>query len=362
MEIIFAAIICSLIALVSKKLSFPTIPLYILAGLVLGEWSILTQSEISEFLSKIGVILLLFYIGLHINPEEIRKKKGMIFSAGMFDLIVNFPLIFFVSLALGFSYSQAFILASALYVSSSAIVLQSLIENRKLIYKEAETIVWIMVFEDIVIALLIVLNSLNFTSITVFFVKLSVFTLLAMYLSKRVKGIEGIFTRDDEVPILFSFSIALLSIAFEELFDIPLAYASIMLGLIFSGIKRVREIIVPFKEVFLAIFFFFFGLSAEITLKGLESFLMILVTIVGKILSGILTGFKIHRSFNSGMEIGMSTIARGEFSAFLVYAYGDPSVISIVMLVIIFTSILGTILSKYSERIIQSFQYISRML
>ncbi len=362
MEIVFAAVICSLIALISKKLSFPTIPLYITAGLVLGEWGVIIQSEIAEFLSKVGVIFLLFYIGLHINPEEILRKRRMIFSAGMFDLIVNFPLIFFVSLALGFSYSQAFILSSALYVSSSAIVLQSLIENRKLIYKEAETIVWLMVFEDIVIALLIILNDLDFTSIVIFLAKLSVFTLLAVYLSKRVKSIEGIFIRDDEVPVLFSFSIALLSIAFEEFFDIPLAYASIMLGLILSGVRRVREMITPFKEVFLAIFFFFFGSSAEITLKGLESLVIILISIIGKILSGILTGFKIHRSFSSGIEIGLSTIARGEFSAFLVYTYGDSNVISIVMLAIIFTSILGAFLAKYSERIVQLLQYTSRML
>ncbi|AIY90789.1 cation:proton antiporter [Geoglobus acetivorans] len=356
MEIAIAGLVCLIFAIIARKLSFPAIPVYIIAGLALGSsgFGILQADEVSKKIAEFGVVFLLFYIGLHINPREIGAKRKTIFASGFYDLLINFALVFILLSVTGFELSRAFIIASSLYISSSAIVLQSLIENRKLILKEAEIIVWMMVFEDIVIAILIVLNSIGFSDLMYFFAKLTVFTVTVLILSNTApKYLDRAMERDDEVPLLLVFSAGLLGLAIEELFQIPYAYAAILIGLMFSQVKSVEEMVIPFKDVFLILFFFFFGVSTKFDMGGLAlGIVLALVAISGKVASGLLTGLRTEKSWKSGLEIGLNTIARGEFSIFMAFAFGDVLTASAITVTVLITSILGSLTSRYSEKII----------
>ncbi len=356
MDIALAGLICVILAVISKKLSLPSVPSYILAGLILGSGGLdlLRADEVSNAIAEAGVIMLLFYIGVNLNPREISEKKGMIFHSGLYDFLINFSLIYAISFLVGFSHVQAFLVASALYISSSAIVLQSLIENRKLMYRESEIVIWIMVFEDIAIALLIVLNNPESSGLFLFLVKILVFTAITYMLSNYMpRLLGGLFQREDEIPALFAFTVALLGIAFEEFFHIPAGYTAIMLGLMLSGIKKLREIILPFKDVFLVLFFFFFGISVTLSADGLIlGLIFAAVAISGKVISGLITGRHLLKSWQSGLEIGLDTVARGEFSIFLIFAFGIGKEISTVTTAVIITSILGAFMSRNSERII----------
>ncbi|AKG91798.1 Kef-type K+ transport system, membrane component [Geoglobus ahangari] len=362
MDLVIAGIICSVLALIAKRISFPAIPAYIIVGILLGSsgLGVIRGDEVSRSIAEIGVIFLLFYIGLHINPKEISEKRRTIVSAGIYDFVVNFSLTFIFAMLAGFSFQQSFLLASAIYISSSAIVIQSLIENRKLIMREAETVVWIMVFEDIVIAILIILNSLDPSTLLLFAVKLSVFTAAIYILSNYTpKYAAGVFSRDDEVPALLAFSLAMLGLAFEEFFHIPAAYAALMLGMMLSGIRRVEEIILPFKDVFLILFFFFFGVTAEISGEAVTlGIILSALAIVGKVTSGIITGMRVFGSWKSGIEIGIDTIARGEFSVFLAFAFGDERIVSAITTAVLITSVTGAIMSKHSFAIAEKLEKI----
>ncbi len=355
MDIAIAGLVCVVLAAISKKFSLPSVPAYILAGLIFGSGGLglFTADKVSDTIAEAGVIMLLFYIGLNLNPREISEKKGMIFHSGLYDFLINFSLIYIISVLAGFDHTRAFLVASALYISSSAIVLQSLIENRKLIYRESEIVIWIMVFEDIVIALLIVLNNPETSDLIFFMLKVLILTALTYLLSGYMpKLIGGLFQREDEVPALFAFTVALLGVAFEEFFQIPAGYTAIMLGLMLSGIKRLKEIILPFKDVFLVLFFFFFGISVNLSTNGLVLGLVLAaVAIAGKIISGLITGRHLLKSWLSGLEIGLDTVARGEFSIFLIFAFGSGSEVSAVTAAVVITSIIGAFLSKNSEKI-----------
>ncbi len=359
MEVALAAFICAVLALASKRYLVPSIPLYILAGLILGKsgFGFFEVDEITEFLAKIGILFLLFYIGLHINLERLSKN---VFVSGIYDLVVNFTLAFSVSLFLGFSHYEAFILASAMYISSSAIVLHSLIEFRKLIFKEAETIVWLMVFEDVVLVFILVLSSAEFAQLPIFFAKIAAFTVAIYLIYKISHNFKPIFSREDEVPLLMSFSLATASIVFSELLDIPEGFVAIMLGASLSNIREIEKFVTPFKDVFIVLFFFLFGASVEIReiSFGVVAAL-VLTAVLGKIVSGILVGVSSHKSVKSGLEIGFDTVARGEFSIFLAYAYGSEEMMGVVALVVLVTSIIGTFMAKHSYEIISRLDRLS---
>ena len=71
--IVLALFVCLILALVSKYLSVPAIPFYILAGVVLGNagLGLVASDEISRFFSEMGLIFLLFFMGLGLKPERI---------------------------------------------------------------------------------------------------------------------------------------------------------------------------------------------------------------------------------------------------------------------------------------------------
>jgi CPA2 family monovalent cation:H+ antiporter-2 len=76
-----AIIICALTALICRRFNFPTIPIYILLGLISGGLGFVVD-ETSEFLSKLGVVLLLFYIGLEIEPKALVQRGREIAVSG----------------------------------------------------------------------------------------------------------------------------------------------------------------------------------------------------------------------------------------------------------------------------------------
>lgn len=333
--------VATLAAILCRKLNFTPIPLYILVGMLMGQAGIIEGDETGKFLGSLGIVFLLFYIGLKINPKTLRTNIGGIALAGLIDFVFNFTPAFILLSLLGFDLLKSFILASAIYISSSAVNLKLLIDGRKLIYPFAETVVWLMVFEDVVlIAILSVLSAREILSF------LLIIPLLALvYVIYRSNLLSGLFKRDDEVPVLLIFTIPSLALLVAEKLKLSEALIAISLGISFSrhGIDSITR---PFKDIFLAIFFVFFG--TLITFKTSDFSIVLLlaaIAVTGKFVSGYVIGKFIHGSTKDGVEIFKHTVARGEFSVILssLFALENAGIIAGIVLL---TSVLGPILTK----------------
>jgi len=358
MEFLLALAICALLAVSVKKLSMPSIPVYILAGLILGNAGIgfFKADETSKILSELGIVFLLVYIGLQIQPGRILERKHSIVFAGLTDFAVNFSMAYVTAALLGFSTADAFVLASALYISSSAIVIQSLIEGRKLIFPESETTIWLMIFEDIVLILLIlaVTAEAGETELMMFFGKTLISVLIIVVAGNYgARYINMAMKREDEVPFVLAFSLPSLTMYLSRTWGTSESFGAILLGMAFSKAREMERIIRPFKEVFLVLFFFFFAVSIDLPEKIPITVLLslILVSVIGKFLSGIIIGGVVHKSVPSGIEIGASMVARGEFSILIASIYGSGEVSAIVALMVIVMSITGSITARYSHKI-----------
>jgi CPA2 family monovalent cation:H+ antiporter-2 len=105
----------------------------------------------------------------------------------------------------------------------------------------------------------------------------------------------------------------------------------------------------PFKDVFLVVFFVFFGITMNLT-GGVDLvmiFTISLLAVVSKFISGVLTGIFIHESALAGIEIWGNTIGRGEFSIAIAALYGSPPVATVIAAMVIVTSIAGAFTAKY---------------
>jgi len=113
----------------------------------------------------------------------------------------------------------------------------------------------------------------------------------------------------------------------------------------------------PFKDVFMVIFFVFFGIT--INLSGSVSMgviaIICLLAIASKLISGVLTGLALYGSARSGLEIWANTIGRSEFSIALAALYGSPPVAVTIAVMVIVTSLVGSFAAKYSNSFARSF-------
>lgn len=352
---IIALFVCMVLALISKYLSIPAIPFYILAGIILGKagLGIVESDEISKFFSEIGLLFLLFFMGLELKLERLMADPSKLMIAGLIGLVVDMGIGFSAAYLLGFPLIEAFIIGVAFYITSTAIVLTSLIENRKLMMKEAELIIWLEVFEDIVLIVIIALLSAADKDLLYFFLKI-VLALGVMYAISHYgkEFLVSILDRDDETPILFTFAAVLTTASLAIMFGIPDTMMVIALGaaLATTDPEAFEQHARPFKDVFLVMFFVFFGVTINFA-SGINLYaiaILCTLAIVSKFISGMLIGLVIYGSALSGLEIWANTIARGEFSIALAVLYGSPVVGTVIAALVIVTTLFGAFTSKYS--------------
>lgn len=304
-----------------------------------------------------GLLFLLFTMGLHLHPGEVAKRRGSFLIAGIIDLCVNFTAGFAVAFIIGLPLYDALVIAGAFYISSSAIALSSLIDNRKLGFRESDTVIWLMVFEDIMLVALLILFTAQEVSPfriigMILFVAIAAFACVWKFQGQ----LKQFFAREDELPILAVFLAVVMAVAVSEVTGVPDSLFVIILGSAVSlaAADRAEVVARPFREVFLVVFFVFFGIS--VSFSGLPPPLLILASvivlaIITKLVSALVIGKAIHGRVLSGVDIWTDTASRGEFSILLALLYGSPAVVPIVAAMVVVTSCVGSFTGKYSKPI-----------
>jgi CPA2 family monovalent cation:H+ antiporter-2 len=352
--IVLALFLCLLLALVTKYLSIPPIPFYIIGGVLLGKsgLALVTSDEISRFFSQMGLLFLLFFMGLGLKLERIAANRSAVLTSGIIDLNINMLIGFIAAYIFGFSLLESIVIASAFYISSTAMTITSLVENRKLMMREAETVIWLMVFEDLVLIIFLAVISAGDQNPLLFLLKIA--AVLAILYAVAHYGKEflvSLLDRSDELPILFTFGAVLTTASFSMYLGIPETMMVIALGaaLATTDPDAFEQHARPFKDVFLVVFFVFFGLTINLAI-GMDMIMILsisLLAVASKFISGILTGIYIHESALAGIEIWGNTIGRGEFSIALAVLYGSPLVATTIAAMVIVTSIVGAFTAKY---------------
>ena len=365
--LILALFVCLVLALVSKYLRIPAIPFYIIAGVLLGKagLGLVVSDPVSSFFSEIGLIFLLFFVGLGIRVDKIVENQTAVLTSGIIDLNVNMLIGFFAAYLLGFPFVEALIVAAAFYISSTAMAVTSLVENRKLMMKEAEPIIWLMVFEDLAMIVVLALLSAGNANLVIFaaeiLICLGVLYALAHY---GKEFLVSILDRDDELPVLFTFVAVLATAGCALYLGVPDTLMVIALGAAIATTDpdAFEEHARPFKDVFMVIFFVFFGIT--INLSGGENLWVIAIicvlAVISKLISGVLTGIALYGSAKSGLEIWVNTIGRGEFSIALAVLYGSPPVAVTIAVMVIVTSLVGSFAARYSDVLVNGFSGKSR--
>ncbi len=322
-------LVLALLARLGARIGLSPIPFYLIAGLVLGEGGIVplvTSEEFIEVGAEIGVVLLLFMLGLEYSAEELVGNLRSVAPAGLIDLALCFPPGFIAGLLLGWGVVPAVLLGGITYISSSGMVAKLLTDLGWLGNRETPTVLSVLVFEDLVMAVFLPVVAVLTVGGDAFGIVGSVALALGLvaavlFIAYRASArlSDLAFHHNDEALLLTVFGITLLVAGLAQLINLSSAVGAFLVGIVLSGpaADKVRPMLVPLQNLFAAVFFVFFGLQtdpAAIPPVLLPALALALVVGLAKWLSGRTAARRAGVAARGQNRAGVMLIAHGEFS------------------------------------------------
>jgi monovalent cation:H+ antiporter-2, CPA2 family len=373
-QLALTVLLLAALGLAAHLVGVSAIPAYLLTGLLLGPnqphfTSLITPSEVTDFVAELGLVFLLFFLGLEFSLERLSRTGRHIGLGGSFDLLANAAIGLVVGIAaFGVSFG-ALILAAAVYVSSSAITVKGLIDFRRLADEETDLVLGILLFEDLAIAFVLgfaatgggsSLETLGIVGKALAFIAVSL--AVSRWLSRAIDRALDWFPRESFLLFTLGLLVGMAALATE--LGLSEAIGALMAGVILSETsvrEEIEERFFSFRDVFAALFFFAFGLSIDLGALGRLGWLLALavpLTVVGKSAAGFLAGrvggFNRRQSLNAGLAL----IAHGEFTIILAQLAADNSQLSNAVqddmtafagLYVLITATVGIVLMKESK-------------
>ena len=311
------------------RLGLPSIPLYLVAGLMVGEGGfveLVTAREFIEPAAQIGVILLLLLLGLEYSGSELTGALRRNSRSGALDLVLNFTPGVAVGALLGWGLNGALLLGGITYISSSGIIAKLLDDLGQIGNRETPVVLSILVIEDLVMAFylpliagLLIGGDAWQTALEVVLAVCAVIVTLfvAVRFGPRVSTV--MFTRSKDTLLLTLLGVAVLVAGIAEHLQASAAVGAFLVGIAISGPAKhsARELLVPLRDLFAAMFFAFFGLQIDpAELPGVLAIAAALavLTAATKLATGWWSAARVGIERPGRLRAGTVLTVRGEFS------------------------------------------------
>lgn len=379
LEIGLALALIAFAVALAHKLGLSNVPFLIIIGMAVGphapqfgvfDFRFIETGSLIEYMGRIGVLFLLFYLGLESNVSRLIEAGRSILVGGTIYVGINFTVGFTFGYLAGFPLREALIIAGLTTVSSSAIVAKILFDYRRMANPETQIILGITMFEDVFLAVYLSLISgivlsgatslagvLSSGGVALgFIVGLMVVGRWATPLLNRVLRIAS-----NEVFVIVVFACLFLLAGLGETIHVAESIGALLLGLILGETEhseRMERLVVPFRDFFGAIFFFGFGLSIDPFTLGDAAWLAVgaaLLSLVGVVIAGSIVGRRAKLSAAGSLNTSFTLLARGEFSIIIVNLALAGSLLPVLQpfaaLYVLILASASPLLAKESERI-----------
>ena len=318
-----------LLGALSLRFSISPIPLYLLAGLAFGAGGVLPLTTSNDFISagaEIGVILLLFTLGLEYTAPELVGTLRSSAPAGLIDLVLNAAPGVAAALILGWGPVAAVAMGGITYVTSSGITAKVLGDLGWLGNRETPVVLSLLVFEDLMMALYLpILTALlagvgvlgGTVTLAIAAATISVILLVALRYGRIVE--RFVASDSDEVLLLKVLGLTVLVAGVAELLQVSAAVGAFLVGIALSGplAHTARELLTPLRDLFAAVFFVFFGLQTDPRalppVLGIAA-LLALAGIASKMATGWLAARRAGVAITGRVRAGAALLPRGEFN------------------------------------------------
>ncbi len=355
---------------VAARIGIPSVPLYLLAGLVMGKGGIFQVDAGEEFLSvgaQIGVVLLLLLLGLEYTPIDLKNGVRMTWQAGLVDIVANTVPGVAMGLILGWSPAASMLLGGVTYISSSGIIARLLDDFDRYANRETPVILSLLVMEDIAMAIFLPIVAVILVGASIAQGALAAgaaigIVAVAFFISLRysTQVSRVVHSHSRELLLLSVLGLTFLVAGLAEAAQVSAAVGAFLLGLTLSGqvADEMRSLLPPLRDVFGGIFFVFFGLSIDprdLVPVLLPALVLAVATALTKIATGAWAAARAGIGPKGRWRTGLSLIARGEFSiviAGLGVAAGAQSMLGpLAAAYVLMLALTGSVLMRFADRI-----------
>ncbi|MCU0309250.1 MAG: cation:proton antiporter, partial [Thermoleophilia bacterium] len=357
------------LARVAIRSGVSPIPFYLLGGVALGALGpIDLPDSLISVGGSIGVVLLLFMLGLEYSGQELQSNLRTGLPAGVLDVALNFTPGLVFGLLLGWDPVAAVLLGGVTWISSSGVVAKLLVDLNRMGNRETPAVLSILVLEDLamtvylpVVAALLVGGGIAAAmgSIAIALGAAALALVVALRFGGAVS--RAVSHRSGEVVLLGTFGLVLVVAGGAERLQVSAAVGAFLVGIALSGdvAHQAAELLSPLRDLFAAGFFLFFGLTVDAAaLPGVLGVAVALaaVTAVTKMATGWWAARRIGVGVRGRARAAGALVARGEFSvviAGLGVAQGieadlGPTTAAYVLVL----AVAGPLLARYADRLV----------
>jgi monovalent cation:H+ antiporter-2, CPA2 family len=330
----FILIAAAVVSLLFKRFKQPVVLGYLIAGMLVGPHISITptivEAESLKIWAEIGVIFLLFGLGLEFSFKKLAQVGVSVSITAVFEVIFMMALGFFAGMMLGWSHMDSLFLGGILSISSTTIIVRALdelgLKNRKFV----KLVFGALIVEDIVAVLLLVLLStvavtrsfsgleLVYSTLKLMFFVIIWFVLGIYFLPTFLQKVRKYM--NSETTLIVAIGLCLLMVIVATKTGFSAALGAFVMGSLLAETRdgrTIEHLLSPVKDLFAAIFFVSVGMLIDpLVIK--EHFglilLLSLITIAGKLISTTLGALISGQNLRHSVQAGMSLAQIGEFS------------------------------------------------
>ncbi len=342
--IIFA--LSTLVNLIFTRIKVPTVIGYLLTGIIAGPHllSLVGAGHEIELMAEIGVVLLLFTIGLEFSLKHLLKIRKIVFFGGFMQVTLTAGAFFIATRFYGMSIKGGLFISFLAALSSSALVLKLLQDRSEITSNYGRTVVGILIFQDLLLVPLLLFtnilsdSSLDLTRELLILVVKVVIIIGLVYIGNRwlIPRLLHLIamTKNQELFLMSIFLICFAVALLTSKMGMSLAIGAFLAGLMISDSEYSHNAFgdfLPFKDIFTSFFFVSIGMLLDLSFV-VENFqiviLSVLMVLVLKALIAGGTGFILGHTFQGTVLIGLSLSQVGEFSFILAKLGFDNFILS----------------------------------
>jgi monovalent cation:H+ antiporter-2, CPA2 family len=357
------------LARLATRFDLPTVPLYLLAGLAFGEGGVLplvTTRGFVESGAEIGLILVLFVLGLEHSSRDLLATARASAAPGLVDLVLNAAPGVAAGLVLGWGPLAAAFLGGITYVSSSGVAAKLLEHAGPHARGASRYVVTLAVIEDFVMAIYLPIlaavmigDGAGASIAAAALAIVAVTVLLALALRVETGLSQMLFSRSDEALLLSILGFAILIAGVADVARFSAAVGALLAGIMLSGpaAEGAQTLVRPLRDLFAAIFFAFIGLSVDpSTIPPVLGIAVLLgvVTSATKYATGWWAARRLGSEVRARGVVGAALIPRGEFSIAIAglaaAATVDEDLGALTVAYVILTVVVGSVVTKALAR------------
>lgn len=334
-DILIILLAAVLIVFLLKRFHLPSIIGFLLTGILIGPYgfSLISKHQEIEQMSEIGVMLLLFVIGMELSLKQLMRIKRNVFLGGGLQVFVTISIFAVAYTFFGASWSEAVFAGFIASLSSTAIVLKTFQDRKEIDTPHAKNALAILIFQDLIVVPMMLLTPIlagqaadPILSLGGLLLKTAVVVLFTWFAAKYL--VSPIFyavakTDSKELFLLVTLAFCMAVASLTSLAGMSPALGAFIAGLIIAESTyshQATSIILPFRELFTSLFFVSVGMLLDLTFfKENALVILVLVSILFIVKSAIVgvVVFILNYPLRTALLTGFSLFQVGEFAFIL---------------------------------------------